>query len=196
MDLNTSREGIFVGVNANNNTFLVYLPETSSCVSSAHVKFGPGIPLSPPIIDFNIELQTLTPVEPNPIPDEIVPENPPPEIPEHLAPGEHVPENPPEIPPENLVPPVPDIPLTVDVTASVQRHSTRKSNSYHLTRERTTQANVAAQSFSTDVFFHEETHAVFLESAFAGILTQDDTTASTYISKLLQAPMPNVGKLQ
>lgn len=60
-----------------------------------------------PIIDFNNELQTLTPVEPNPIPDEIVPENPPPEIPEHLAPGEHVPENPPEIPPENLVPPVP-----------------------------------------------------------------------------------------
>lgn len=41
MDLNTSRTGVFIGADFSNNTYLVYFPDTSTLVNTAHVRFLP-----------------------------------------------------------------------------------------------------------------------------------------------------------
>ena len=41
--LQTAKKGVFVGVNMNNNTILVYYPDSATTVSSSHVRFAEKI---------------------------------------------------------------------------------------------------------------------------------------------------------
>lgn len=67
-DLITAKEGVFVGVNANNNTYNVYLLSSKTCVSTAHVRFGNYEQKGKPDLEMiELALEALIP-EPLPAP--------------------------------------------------------------------------------------------------------------------------------